>query len=362
MAALTDKLQTKKSPETETVDFCPLCNSAEADLLFWNVDRYHHLPGKFGLVKCQNCFFIRLSPRPVIDQIGFYYPAEKYYSYQNPQKLQNRGRLNAAREAIRESVLSTLGYPASPSRGLFKLLHPILSRLFFLSGTYGYGVRFPHFVENGRALDIGCGQGAFLNLLKINGWSVAGVDLSEAAAETAKRNFDIDVFVGDLEDAAFTPQSFDYIRMNHSIEHLPDPVRTLRAAALLLKPDGKMYIETPNSEAYGLKKMGEFWMPLETPRHLFLFCPGTLKTVLQMVGLRAEKITTTRQNMYPWYDTYQVEEKLGKPIDAPRPRTRLLSLPRSFVYNTGARLAQVFSENSGDFLHCWAELDGGGGD
>ena len=78
---------------------------------------------------------------------------------------------------------------------------------------YGFGESLPHYAPGHRALEVGCGSGSVLGFLKYYGWQVAGVELSEAAAITAKRELDVEVFVGDLCEAPFESDSFDFIRM-----------------------------------------------------------------------------------------------------------------------------------------------------
>src|SRR5476651_1638743 len=84
MHSFIEKLETPDAPETELVETCPLCESKESEFLFWNCDRFYHLPGKFGLVQCKGCELVRLSPRPTRGAISFYYPDDEYYSYQTP--------------------------------------------------------------------------------------------------------------------------------------------------------------------------------------------------------------------------------------------------------------------------------------
>jgi SAM-dependent methyltransferase len=357
-AAAAENSPAGNIPETELVEICPLCESRESRFLFWNTDRHHRLPGKFGLESCANCGLRRLSPRPLISEIGSYYPENAYYSFQAPAALQDRGKLNEIRCAIRETVLLDLGYLAASQNQVPKLLRPIVARLFYTSGTYGYRKKFPKFVPDGKALDIGCGSAQFLSLLKTHGWQVSGVDPSETAAQTAKDLFDIDVFTGNVEDAPFDDASFDYIRLNHSIEHVPNPIETLRAAARLLKPGGEIYIETPNAEAYGLKKMGTYWMPLETPRHLHLFTPASLRSALEKTGFQVTRLNTSVQNFYLWVRTYRTEDERGSLLSQ-RPLKRFSDVPGEMLYRLKARLKHFFDRNSGDFLHCWAKRGGG---
>jgi SAM-dependent methyltransferase len=69
--------------------------------------------------------------------------------------------------------------------------------------------------------------------------------------------------------------------MSHVIEHVHDPVATLRSCYDLLVPGGVLYIDTPNIDALGLKNYGRLWPGLDAPRHLVLFNVSGLKQLLR---------------------------------------------------------------------------------
>jgi len=180
-------------------------------------------------LQCEQCNLIRLSPRPTVDAIGLYYP-EDYGAYRKPsismQAVATTYR-DTLRDAVRNTVLSGLGYDTGKLSGWQNISRPLLTKLFFKGATYGFGDLFPSRIAGGKALEVGCGNGAFLNILKQLGWDVVGADSSPHAARTAKEDFDIDVFVGQLADAPFPEESFDYVHLSHVVEHFYDPLETM---------------------------------------------------------------------------------------------------------------------------------------
>ena len=99
-------------PPTETVNRCFLCGGSHSEFMFSARDRLHRLPGEFALVQCSDCRLVRLSPRPLLDQLGFYYPEGEYYSYQTPARIpQQSGWRGKVRESIRHSIMRWKGYP-----------------------------------------------------------------------------------------------------------------------------------------------------------------------------------------------------------------------------------------------------------
>ncbi len=67
------------------------------------------------------------------------------------------------------------------------------------------------------------------------GFSPYGVEISEYGASLAKRKFgDNKIFNGKLEDANFESNFFDTITMFDVLEHVYDPISTLKAVNPLL--------------------------------------------------------------------------------------------------------------------------------
>jgi len=144
-----------------------------------------------------------------------------------------------------------------------------------------------------RLLDLGCGDGRFLALMRDAGWDVTGIDPDPTAARRAQENFGIPVIVGSLEDAGFPNESFDAVTLSHVIEHVHDPVALLSECRRVLKPEGRAVIVTPNIRSLGHRKFGGVWRGLEPPRHLYLFSSETLRICCDRAGLRVQTLRTS---------------------------------------------------------------------
>ncbi len=103
-----------------------------------------------------------------------------------------------------------------------------------------------------RILDIGCGSGYFLDLLRDSLPSVdyAGYELNSEMSELA-RSKGHKVYHGPFPEAVLAEnedESFDAICMFQVLEHLPDPVATLKSARRLLRRRGILIIGVPDAE------------------------------------------------------------------------------------------------------------------
>jgi SAM-dependent methyltransferase len=96
-------------------------------------------------------------------------------------------------------------------------------------------------------LEVGCASGQLGRLLRARGHHVTGIELVPDMAERARRWLDC-VVTADVERDGFPfpPASFDALIFADVLEHLVDPWRVLREAALVLTDDGVVVASVPN--------------------------------------------------------------------------------------------------------------------
>lgn len=161
------------------------------------------------IVKCKNCGLIYRNPRIKENQIKKFYNTNYYGSYYNRGLDQ---KISQARTRLFKKVLSEL---RNKTKGR-------------------------------RLLDVGCGQGHFLNMAKENGWEVQGVEFAESACRYARENFGLEIINKELKDANFASGYFDAVTLWNVLDHLLDPLGTLCEIYRVLKPKGILVIRIPN--------------------------------------------------------------------------------------------------------------------
>jgi 2-polyprenyl-3-methyl-5-hydroxy-6-metoxy-1,4-benzoquinol methylase len=137
-----------------------------------------------------------------------------------------------------------------------------------------------------RLLDVGCGGGWFLRICKRLGALKQGVEPSRYAAEIAQKQ-GTRVFHGTLEqyiEQAPSNTQFDIITANHVVEHLPDPVETLRAMNRLLALGGFVWIAVPNAAYPICRALKGRWYSSDLPYHLMHFSPASMAEARRRAG------------------------------------------------------------------------------
>ena len=114
-----------------------------------------------------------------------------------------------------------------------------------------YGIEFNHIMrylsKKANVLDVGCGEGGFLDLFKEEGCNTCGVEYGEEAAKSASMSHKI--YIGEFPDIDIE-ETFDLIIFRGSIQYLINPKSYFEKAINLLKPNGKIFISSsPNSQS-----------------------------------------------------------------------------------------------------------------
>jgi SAM-dependent methyltransferase len=136
----------------------------------------------------------------------------------------------------------------------------------------------------GRVLEVGCGAGWMLSLFQKCGWETVGVEREELA-ERAANNLSTPIF-GNLKDVEALRQTFDLVIFHQVLEHLPDPLESLKLCYGLLAPGGRLIAEVPNIDSVQSKFSKAHWVHLDVPRHLYHFSKRSLEECLSRAGFR----------------------------------------------------------------------------
>jgi len=133
-------------------------------------------------------------------------------------------------------------------------------------------------------LDVGCGGGTLLRLLKQRGFRTLGVDLSEEAARVAETENGVRVIVGSLPEARFPSGAFDIVTLFHVMEHVTNPRHVLTEVFRILKPNGAVILQVPNIDSWQFKAFGAKWYGLDVPRHVIDYSKKSMLKLIDDAG------------------------------------------------------------------------------
>jgi SAM-dependent methyltransferase len=202
---------------------------------------------------------------PEEDSIGPYYKSEDYISHTETKQ----GFINSAYHTVRKFTLQQKKKLVCRVSGLNK----------------------------GRILDIGCGTGAFLEVMKDAGWSVQGLEPDDSARNIAK---DRGVPVFPSKELFNINERFDAITMWHVMEHVHDLHPYVAQIRSILQPGGVLLVAVPNYTSGDASTYGAYWAAYDVPRHLYHFSPLSMKKLVNLHGLEI----VGQQPM--WFDSFYV--------------------------------------------------------
>lgn len=254
---------------------CCICGSPDGTPVGVGEDfEYHTTALSFLAVRCPRCDLVYLDPRPAASELSRIYP-DSYHAFDFDE-------------------------------GEFGVVHKVRSRL-EARRLLRAGKGLP---DDAHVLDVGCGDGFHLGLLREHGpagWTLHGVDTDPRAIAAARRR-GLDVEEGLVEDSSVPTGSIDLALCIQTIEHVGDPLALLRTIGRLLKPGGRLYLITDNTDSpdFRLTK-GRHWGGYHFPRHWNLFNQASMTKLAAEAGLEIDTLSTTPS---PVNWTYSVRNTL----------------------------------------------------
>ena len=222
---------------------CPFCNYIE--------HKTSYLPNtifngkKFDYFTCLNCKLIYISPIPNDDDFIKMYPP----TYQN-------------------------GVDTTILKNQYKKLPGL---------RFNYGYQFDlikKYLPNGKILDYGCGNANFIVNANSQGFNIVGAEYNKEHIEFLKKSLPNEFYLID-EILNGEIGGFDIIRLSNVLEHLPNPIETIKILITKLNKNGILLIEGPMENNCNFafltrklyfsirKKMNKNWKVTHAPTHIF---------------------------------------------------------------------------------------------
>jgi SAM-dependent methyltransferase len=240
----------------------PTCVVCEHQLSTQEVRLHVGPPVVGGAVRsCSHCGTAQISPMPTPDSLSSLYSKDYYESYADGPGI--------------------AGGSDDVPPYLRKRLSDLTDRL-----------------GRGRILDFGCAEGLFVAYARDQGWKAMGVEVSHWAAEHGRKRYGVEIFETSLEGAPIEATTLNVVHANHVLEHLTDPVATMRAAHRLLRPGGLLVAEVPQELfvplADSILRRLRPGQPLPPNYHTLYFSRRGLRIAAERAGYEEIEISNVR--------------------------------------------------------------------
>lgn len=222
---------------------CPICSDARSRTFFEKAER--------TLRQCLACRHIYWDVFPKPEELADYY-AKTYTAQKSQRSLQEQNRAY-----YRDHLKELLGLAGRKKPGDVALMD--------------YGCSVPVLLEEAARM----------------GYRRAiGVDYAEDAV-----NDEIEMITPE-QIASLADQSVDVVRFSHTLEHIPDPVATLKTLFPKIRRSGLLYVTQPSFPAFRVDAPGFDLKDSVYPEHLHFFSPVSLAKMAREAGFKITRLFT----------------------------------------------------------------------
>lgn len=217
---------------------CGICSSKHLKFLFKAKDHDNGSSKYYPIYECNKCHTVSIQPPPSKKELEKYY-SDSYYTYK---------------------------------------YYGLINKCFLL-------LRASKVPNKGSILDIGCGEGSFLKIMKEKSYDCYGLETSSAGIKKAASK-GLAVY-GNIKDIK---RKFDVITLWHVLEHIKNPVHYLNQIKKRLTKNGYLLVAVPNFDSIQSKLGKDAWFHLAPPLHIFHYTPKTIASILKKEGFKVVRI------------------------------------------------------------------------
>jgi 2-polyprenyl-3-methyl-5-hydroxy-6-metoxy-1,4-benzoquinol methylase len=253
---------------------CRVCDNDTGNVLFNAYEMMFGFRDEFEYYQCSRCGCLQIKEIPC--DMSKYYP-DNYYSFNV------RGENNISKSILTKIKLSL-------KKSIIKYSFKTKISSLFMTKIY----QLPSWAEwlkiagmglDNSILDVGCGTGhLILEMHKLGFSNLTGIDpyITQGVCHVNGVQI-LKNTLGELKC------KYDFIMLNHSFEHMDDPLSTLNNIHAHLSDDGFTLIRIPVAN-YAWENYGVNWYQLDAPRHFFLHTEKSMQILANKGRFKLLKI------------------------------------------------------------------------
>jgi SAM-dependent methyltransferase len=240
---------------------CQICENSHHNKTYTLREMMFGTKHLFDYLECGQCGTIQILTPP--EDWSAYYP-DDYYAYVT---LNHSSNFRKFLKRIRWQLYSYLD---------IQPLRPL----------WGDWVKRGDVQLNDKIADIGCGNGQLLYEMYASGFTnLTGVDPFIGSTQHINSSLSL------LKSSIFEIRdSFDFMMMHHSFEHMDEPKKVLEKAHELLKPGKQLLIRIPIADAKAWEIYGIDWAQLDAPRHIFIHSVKSVQLLAEQTGFEVSQV------------------------------------------------------------------------
>lgn len=274
---------------------CRVCGNDSGNEHFYPREMMYGTREEFAYFQCGGCGCIQIQSPP--SDLSRYYPQD-YYSLSGkaadePNRLKRYLKIKRARY-----LLSGKGW-----------LGLIISRMVKTPAYYDW-LKRAQVTQETEILEVGCGLGGDLICLSNDGFHhLTGID--PFLSKSIYYPNGVKVLRMDIHNIT---GEYDFIMMNHSFEHMAEPLQAMVRSHELLRPGGSLLIRTPVASSFAWREYGVDWVQIDAPRHLFIHSVKSLRVLADKAGFEVSDIVFDSNEFQFWGSE---QYKAGMALNAP---------------------------------------------
>jgi hypothetical protein len=269
---------------------CQICGHSEGNKVYTVKEMMFGFRDEFSYFECSECGCLQIGEAP--KNLSKYYPR----NYGGFRSVAQFPKTSGIRQYLRQKRLKLGFWSARAIFGKGGLIDKLLSSVLPIEYLRAYSLSQISLTAESRILDVGCGSGSFLYILRELGFrNLLGIDAFIEADIT--HNNGTKIRKGTIQDVS---GKWDLVMFHHSFEHMPDQFKTLDKTAGLLSKKGSCLIRVPTVSSYAWKHYREKWVQLDAPRHLCIHSIKSMKLLADKSKLSLQNVTYDSDELQFW--------------------------------------------------------------
>lgn len=269
---------------------CRICGNAINNSVYTLKEMLMGSRDEFSYFQCSNCGCLQIESYP---EDVFKYYTKNYYSYSDIDT--NNNAIDSFRRKIKKFML--FGKSGIRQQIRSSIVNNSSSSILVILCHFA---RF-HLESDAKILDVGCGAGHLLYELHQLGYR----DLTGVDPFIESRNDSINGLRILKKDLQLVDGCFDFIMLNHSLEHMQNQADQMKKIAMLLNRHGVCMLRIPIASSYAWEHYKENWVQLDAPRHFYLHTANSIQTLAANAGLEIiGEVHDSTSFQFTWSELY----------------------------------------------------------